>query len=216
VVNTNNGRKNDLENDLENDLPRLVLALSDPNPAARETAAAEIFARGCEFARSAVQQWLVDEELARNFLTGSSHEPQETVGLAVEPDNFERIRSAFGSPPLADVPSGQDALEFEIEYPIGVRLDILTTNRPTGSGAIARFLQKFGEGIQQVELLVQSVDTATQILRARFGIVPVYPAARAGANATLVNFFLAPAAGGGKVLIELVQTSGSEAIPRSL
>ena len=55
---------------------------------------------------------------------------------------------------LADVPPDQDALEFEIEFPTGVRLDILTTREPAGAGAIARFLQKFGEGIQQVEFLV--------------------------------------------------------------
>ena len=46
-----------------------------------------------------------------------------------------------------------------------VHLDILTTKAPGGNGAIARFLEKFGEGIQQVELDVTDVDRATEILR---------------------------------------------------
>ena len=188
-----------------NDLPRSIRTLSDPDSHARETAAAEIFARGCELARPIVEQWSADEELASSFLRGAKGVPEQTVGVAVEPAHFERIRKAYGFPPLADVPPDQDALEFEIDYPSGVRLDILTTRDPAGSGAIAGFLRKFGEGIQQIEILVASVDTSAQILQARFGIQPVYRATRAGANATRVNFFLVPSPAGGKVLIELVE-----------
>jgi hypothetical protein len=190
---------------INTDLPRSIRALSDPESRARETAAAEIFASGCELARPIVDQWSTDDELASVFVRGSSAVPEQTVGVAVEPDNFERIRKACGFPPFADVPPDQDALEFEIDYPTGVRLDILTTRDPSGSGAIAGFLRKFGEGIQQIEILVASVDSSTQILRVRFGIEPVYPATRAGANATRVNFFLVPSPAGGKVLIELVE-----------
>jgi hypothetical protein len=186
-------------------LPPLIRALSDADPAAREIAAAEIFARGCELARPAVEQWLTDEGLSRCFVLGPSHLPEETVGLAVEPKNFELIRAAYGSPPLANVPPGQDALEFEVEYPTGIRLDILTTPQPAGSGAIARFLRKFGEGIQQIEILVSSVDVTAQILRTRFGLVPISPATQPGANGTRVNFFLVPVPAAGKVLIELVE-----------
>ena len=67
--------------------------------------------------------------------------------------------------------------------------DILTTPVPAGSGAIARFLEKFGEGIQQVEIDVTDVDRATEILRTRFKLDPIYPATRPGANGTRVNFF---------------------------
>ena len=74
-----------------------------------------------------------------------------------------------------------------------VRLDILTTKAPGGNGAIARFLEKFGEGIQQVEIDVTDVDRATEILRTRFKVEPIYPATRPGANGTRVNFFLVTA-----------------------
>ncbi len=187
------------------DLSSSIRALSDPDSHARETAAAKIFASGGELARPIVEQWSADEELASSFVREAEGVPEQTVGVAVEPEHFARIRSAYGFPPLADVPPDQDALEFEIGYPTGVRLDVLTTRDPSGSGAIAGFLRKFGEGIQQIEILVASVDTSAQILQARFGIQPVYPSTRAGANATRVNFFLVPSPAGGKVLIELVE-----------
>jgi hypothetical protein len=199
--------------DIQKELPRLIRNLSEPDSAVREAAAAEIFARGCELVRPVVERWLADEEFARCFVLSPAREPEETVGFAVTPANFERIRVAFGSPPLADVPPDQDALEFEIACPAGVRLDILTTRQPAGDGAIARFLRKFGEGIQQIELLVKSVDAAGQILDARFGVAPLFPATRAGANRTRVNFFLVPLPAGGKVLVELVEAAAQ---PRSL
>ena len=188
-----------------NDLSRSIRALADPDHHARETAAAEIFASGCELARPILDQWNADEELARIFVRGAEGIPEQTVGIAVEPAHFERIRSTYGFPALAEVPPDQDALEFELEYPTGVRLDILTTRDSSGSGVIAGFLRKFGERIQQIEILVASVDSSAQILQARFGIQPVYPSTRAGANATRVNFFLVPSPAGGKVLIELVE-----------
>jgi hypothetical protein len=198
---------------MKNDLFSSIRALSDPDHQARETAAAKIFASGCELARPIVEQWSADGELSSCFVRGAEGVPEQTVGVAVKPDNFARIRSAYGSPALADVPPDQDALEFEIDYPTGVRLDILTTRDPSGSGAIAGFLRKFGEGIQQIEILVTSLDASAQILQARFGIEPVYPSTRAGANATRVNFFLVPSPAGGKVLIELVE---AKAPPRGL
>jgi hypothetical protein len=84
-------------------------------------------------------------------------------------------------------------------------LDILTTNAPGGNGAIARFLSKFGEGIQQVEIDVTDADRATEFLRTRFNLEPIYPATRSGANGTRVNFFLVNAPNSQKVLIELVE-----------
>jgi hypothetical protein len=139
----------------------------------------------------------------------ASQFPVTTVGIAVTPENFDRIRAANSSPRLADVPSDQDAKEFELHFAQGVLMDILTTREPGGTGAIARYLEKFGEGIQQVELLTRKVDAATEILRSRFGVQPIYPATRAGADGTRVNFFLVslPEKGPekGKILIELVE-----------
>jgi hypothetical protein len=135
--------------------------------------------------------------------------PKLTTGIAVLPATFDRIRTANGSPPLANVPPDQDALEFELEFHGQFipppRLDILTTKAPGGDGAIARFLNKFGEGIQQVEIDVTDVDRATEILGTRFQIEPIYPATRPGANGTRVNFFLVTSWNGAKVLVELVE-----------
>ncbi|MCL4524145.1 MAG: hypothetical protein M1451_09565 [Acidobacteria bacterium] len=57
-----------------------------------------------------------------------------------------------------------------------------------------------------MEYFVGDVDRATEILRSRFGVKFIYPQTRAGADGTRVNFFLAAAPDGRKVLIELVET----------
>ena len=84
-----------------------------------------------------------------------------------------------------------------------------TSRDPTGQGAIARFLAKFGEGVQQVEFRCLNVNRAMAIVRERFGAAPIYPEARAGANGSKVNFVLVPVPGAGaenaKVLIELYE-----------
>jgi len=189
------------------EIASLIRGLYDAAPSQRERAAAEIFRRGSELARAVAAKWLADPQLAGIFALDGSHFPETTVGLAVEPQNFNRIRTANGSPRLADVPPDQDALEFELHFPSGAQLDILTSRQPDESGAIARFLQKFGEGIQQIELLTLDVDRATEVLRERFGLEPIYPQTRAGADGTRVNFFLAPAPPGKKVLVEFVEAA---------
>jgi hypothetical protein len=95
-------------------------------------------------------------------------------------------------------------MEFEIHFPNSISLDILTTKDPAGSGAIARYLSKFGEGIQQVEFRCRDVDAATQILRTDFATTPIYPVSRSGANNTRINFFLI-ATENEKLLIELYE-----------
>jgi hypothetical protein len=187
------------------ELAALILGLSAPDLANRERAARELFRRGRELARGPVAHWLSDSEFAANLVLDASQFPETTVGLAVTPQNFEQIRAANGSPRLADVPPDQDAREFELYFAQGIRLDILTTGAPTG--AIARYLQKFAEGIQQVEFLTRNVDRATEILRSRFGVQPIYPATRAGADGTRVNFFLVASPEKGKILIELVESA---------
>jgi hypothetical protein len=107
---------------------------------------------------------------------------------------------------LANVPPDLDAREFELHFAEGVRLDVLTTREDRGEGAIARFLRKFGEGIQQMELDVRDVKRATELLRSRFGVAAIYAEARRGADGTLVNFFLVADGKGGKLLVELVES----------
>jgi len=189
------------------DLASFISSLADANSARREAAAREIFRLGRELVRETAEQWLADSQLAALFVAGKSGSPETTVGVAVQPEMFDRIRLAHGSPRLADVPPDQDAREFELHWSGDVRLDILTTKQPGGGGAIARYLQRFGEGIQQIELLARNVDEATRILREKFSLAPVYPHTRAGADGTRVNFFLAPASQGKKALVELVEAA---------
>lgn len=186
------------------EMAALIQDFASDNSVARAQAARAIYERGCELARAAIAIWIADSELKRCFVFGESGLPRMTVGIAIDPSGFERIRSANGSPRLADVPPDQDAKEFELHFGDGVSLDILTTRAPEGSGAIARYLQRQGPGIQQVEILVNDVDRATEILRKSFGVQPVYPATRPGAGGTRVNFFLVSAKSQ-KVLVELVE-----------
>lgn len=179
-----------------------IESLADGEAPARERAARAIFEAGAELIAPLLREWLADPELASCLDTGRG--PQITVGIAVEPQRFDVIRRANGSPALADVPPDQDAKEIELYLPGGVRLDILTSRDPLADGAIARFLRKFGEGIQQIEVDAKDVDRATEILKTRFGVRPIFPAARPGANGTRVNFFLATAPSGSKLLVELV------------
>jgi hypothetical protein len=180
-----------------------IAGLCAAEASARESAAAEIFATGGATAKHAAESWRSDAELS-GLLLGSK--PEATVGLAVQRETFSKIRTAHSVSRLADVPSDQDAEEFELHFANGVSLDILTSRAPGGDGAIARYLGKFGEGVQQVEFRCSNVDRATEILKEKFGVSAVYPETRPGADGTRVNFFLMPVPGGGKVLIELYES----------
>jgi hypothetical protein len=172
----------------------------------RMAAAGEIYRAGRAPADRVVLQWLQDSELSA-LLCGSN--PSVTVGLAVERETFVKIRVANGTPRLSEVPSDQDAEEFELHFPEGVSLDVLTTRAPGGPGAIAGYLAKFGEGVQQVEYQCKNVDRAAEILKEKFGVPSIYPAKRPGADGTRVNFFLVPVPNIGKVLIELYESAAT-------
>jgi len=186
------------------DIALLIRGLSDANSEKRASAAAALFDQGAATIEPILRSWLASPALSQ-LIHHAFGKPKLTIGIAVEPAAFDEIRAANGSPRLADVPPDQDAREFELDFPGGVHLDILTTRDRGGNGAIARYLQKFGEGIQQVEIAVKDVDRATEILRSEFSLQPIYSATRPGADGTRVNFFLAPAPDGKKVLIELVE-----------
>jgi len=180
--------------------------LSATEKSTRVAAASDIYRQGRRSADRAVFAWLEDAELSELLL---APRPIVTVGVAVRRETFTRIRAANGQPALSVVPAEQDADEFELSFANGVELDVLTSKEPAGQGAIARFLAKFGEGIQQVEFRCLDVDRAMAILRERLRITPIYKEARAGANGTKVNFILVPvpdAVGENrKVLIELYE-----------
>jgi hypothetical protein len=195
----------------------LIGHLADDDPAQRALTALELFNAGLARILAPLQNWELDDDF-RALVVREMPATEEvrdistarfTVGIAVQPATFEKVRAANGSPSLAAAPADQDVIEFELDFaPAGApqaRLDILTTKMPGGNGPIARFLDKFGEGIQQVELDVTDVDRATEILRKRFKLEPIYPETRAGADGTRVNFFLVPAADNKKALLELVE-----------
>ena len=183
-------------------LSAAITGLSSAELAVRQTAAEEIYRLGRATAGSAISGWWAESELSTLLLAPS---PVVTVGLAVARETFNRIRIANGTPRLAEVPADQDAEEFELDFANGVALDILTTREPGSDGAIAKYLAKFGEGVQQVEYRCSNVDSATGILKEKLRVAPVYPATRPGADGTRVNFFLVPSPDGGKVLIELYE-----------
>ena len=182
----------------------LIAGLGASEAAAALSAAQVLFQEGKALADPVARRWLADAELATLFLREDG-ELHTTVGIAVRPETFKEIRKANRSPRLSEVPPDQNAEEFELDFPCGVRLDILTTKTPNGGGAIARFLEKVGEGIQQVEFAVTNVDRTTELLRTKFGHQPIYPQTRPGAGGTRVNFFLVSANEGRKVLVELVE-----------
>jgi hypothetical protein len=184
-------------------LAQSVADLSSADASKRLAAAGEIYRLGRATAGSAISDWWADGELSA-LLLGPN--PAITVGIAVQRETFGRIRIANGTPRLAQVPPDQDAEEFELHFAEGISLDVLTTREPGGSGAIAKYLARFGEGIQQVEYRCANVDHVSQILKEKFRITPVHPETRNGADGTRVNFFLVASPDGGKVLIELYET----------
>jgi hypothetical protein len=207
------------------DIPEYIAQLSDADAQVRLRAAGDIFDWGTRLCDPIFEKWMADAELARLLVRVESEAAgavaasglplrtavrscAATVGIAVQPEQFAKTREANGAPELARVPPDQDAMEFELEFPGHVRIDVLTTHTPGGDGAIARYLKKFGEGIQQVEFDVHDVDAASAILRRSFELEPIYLATRAGANGTRVNFFLVAGGDGRKILIELVEKAG--------
>lgn len=183
-----------------------IESLASLDAGVREAAARALHRAGVKLTSAILREWRKNPQLALLLCAD-----QPVVGIAVQPARFLRIRRVMGLPGLAEVPPDQDAREFEVHLG-GIGLDILTVRKPGGPpGAISRFLEKFGEGIQQVEYLVSDVDSATEILHSRFSLPPVYPRTRAGANNTRVNFFLCGTKEGKKVLIELVESPPDDA-----
>src|SRR5258708_39623705 len=115
----------------------------------RQSAARELFQQGKAWVERAAKSWLGDADLT-SLLVLDAGELHATVGIAVPPETFGRIRNANGSPPLAHVPPGEDAEECELQFSGSVRLDILTTKAPQGSGASSRVLEKIAERAHQV------------------------------------------------------------------
>lgn len=187
--------------------------LADAQALRRANAGLRLYVHGVSLFLPLLTRWVDDlsfRELTLPYSRNAEEQKKNgpstiVVGVAVHPELYERIFVANGSPHLAEVPADQDAREFELEMDDAVKLDVLTTREPGGEGAIARYLRKFDQGIQQIELYVRSVDGATEILAANFGLQPIYPSTRPGADNTRVNFFLATTPDAKKLLVELVE-----------
>src|ERR1700732_2096027 len=123
-----------------------ILGLFSSDAAVRCASAAAIYNQGLALAGPVVSAWSANREF-HSLVWGQL----VTVGLAVFPEMFARIQRANGNPHLVRVPPDQDVEEFELRFPTEISLDVLTTRDPLGGGALARFLKRFGEGIQQVE-----------------------------------------------------------------
>jgi hypothetical protein len=195
-------------------IPTWIEGLSNPDSHRREESGLRIYLAGVNLFMPLLTRWIDDLSFREMTLPFSRIAEEQgkngpstiIIGIAVNPETFEKIRIANDAPHLAEVPPDQDAKEFELEMAAStVKIDILTSRDPGGSGAIARYLQKFGAGLQQVELYVRNVDRATEILKSDFGLHPVYPATRAGADGTRINFFLATTPDAKKLLVELVE-----------
>jgi len=74
----------------------------------------------------------------------------------------------------------------------------------TSDSPIAKFLDRFGEGIQQVAYGVDDIDATSAELRAR-GVRILYDEAKRGTAGSRINFIHPKDAGG--VLVELVETA---------
>jgi hypothetical protein len=192
-----------------------IAGLADAEPRRRSEAGLRLYLEGVNLFMPLLTKWVDDlsfRELTLPYSRIAEEQKQNgpstiIVGIAANPELSEKIYVANGSPHLANVPPGQDAREFELEMDDGVKLDVLTTQEPGGDGAIARYLRKFGNGIQQIELYVRDVDRATEILKSNFGVQPIYPSTRPGADGTRVNFFLAIAPDARKILVEFVEAA---------
>jgi len=134
------------------DLAEWIGHLADSDPAKRRAAATHLHLMGNALFLTATREWFRDaefRELVPRFSMDAAGEPTSevtsiSIGIAVRPENFRKIRAANGSPRLAEVPPDQDAMEFELRPGEHQEFDILTTRDPGGSGAIARYLKKFG------------------------------------------------------------------------
>ena len=188
----------------ENSVQEWIALLASTDSNERAQAVHELFRLGCAAAEPVLRKWFANAEFRTLARSGSS---LLTVGIAVEPIRFETIRARFGQPRLAEAPADQDVIRVRTGVSHGVRLDVLTTRAREEDGAIARFLTRFGEGIQQVECDVRDIARATEVLRSHFALEPIYPDVRAGANHTRVNFFLVPIAENRKILMELVEVA---------
>jgi methylmalonyl-CoA/ethylmalonyl-CoA epimerase len=140
------------------------------------------------------------QEVLGELVIGVDH-----VGLAVA-DLEKSLNfwvSVFGGAIHSrEINTQQGVEEALILFPDGSKIQLLAALESTST--IGKFLEKHGEGVQQVALSVKNLEFAGQKLLAA-GISLVYPAPQKGSNDSSINFIHPKFTGG--VLIELVEYS---------
>jgi len=127
------------------------------------------------------------------------------VGVAV-PDldaAIEFYRQAFGMSCVHEEVNEEQGVReamLAVGDPAGPRIQLLAPLRP--DSAIAKFLERNGQGVQQVAYTVADVEASAAALRAR-GLRLLYDQPRRGTGGSRINFVHPKDAGG--VLVELVE-----------
>jgi tellurite resistance protein TerC len=104
--------------------PELIARLADNEVMGRAWTASSLFGAGLFRVLDSLQDWEQDDEwqkvvVREKFGSVTPVVPfgaRLTVGIAVLPETFDKIRAANGSPPIADAPADQDVFEFELEF----------------------------------------------------------------------------------------------------
>lgn len=130
-----------------------------------------------------------------------------TCGICVEKETFEKILSVWGGP-LVHVIEKENAREFELHLPGGIHVDVLTPIDRGKDSALVKYLNRSGEGIQQVEIFSNDIEEVTKLLKLK--------PTRDGATGQPVNFQLVELPNGEKVLVEYVQATEEQlqALPK--
>lgn len=140
------------------------------------------------------------QEVIADLVIGIDH-----VGLAVRnlDDAIEKWKTVFGAQLTSrEINQEQGVEEALLRFPNNTQIQLLAALNP--QSPIGKFLEKHGEGVQQVALQISNLADATQRLN-DVKIPTVYPAGKPGSNGSSINFIHPKYTGG--VLIELVEYS---------
>ena len=103
------------------DLPNAARPTEPSSRQRRRIAAAEIFRQGCAAAEPVPKRWFADVEFRDGLLGGAAayrRHRRATTSIRGDSPSDGQVR-------LAQAPPDQDVQEFELQFPHGVRLDVL-------------------------------------------------------------------------------------------
>jgi methylmalonyl-CoA epimerase len=97
---------------------------------------------------------------------------------------YEQGLGLVSGPEIEEV-AGEKVRVLKVIVPPGVHIELLEPTSP--DSAVAKFIEKRGEGIHHLSYSVDDIRAATDALKAR-GYAPIWPEPRQGAGGCLVNF----------------------------